>query len=44
VLWQFVLVDVISIINDKDIVYVTCVVQYLFGLYEGSDVGVFYVL
>jgi hypothetical protein len=41
VLCQFVLVGVFSIINDEDIVYVTCVVLYLFGLYEGSDVGMF---
>ena len=41
VLCQFVLVGVISITNDEDIVYVTGVVQYLFGLYEGSDVGMF---
>ena len=40
-LCQFDLVGVISIIDDEDIVYVTCVVQYLFGIYEGSDVGMF---
>jgi len=32
---------VISAINDEDIVCVTGVVQYLFALYEGSDVGMF---
>ena len=41
VLCQFVLVGVNSIINEEDIVYVTGVVQYLFGLYEESDVGMF---
>jgi len=30
-----------STINDEDIIYVTGVEQYLFGIYEGSDVDVF---
>ena len=38
---QFVLVGVNSNIIDEDIVYVTCVVEYLLELYEGFDVGVF---
>jgi len=38
---QFVLVGVIGIINDENIVYVTGELQYLFGLYEESDVGMF---
>jgi len=41
VLYQVVLVGAFSIINDDDIIYVSGVRQYLFGLYEGSDVDVF---
>ena len=40
-LCQFVLVGINSNIIDEDIVYVTCVVEYLLELYEGFDVGVF---
>ena len=38
---QVVLVGTFSNINDEDIIYVTGVEQYLFGIYEGSDVDVF---
>ena len=30
-----------SIINNEDIIYVTGVEQYLFGIYDWSDVDVF---
>jgi len=40
-LCQVVLVGAFSIINDEDIIYVTGVEQYLFGIYEGSDVDMF---
>jgi len=41
VLCQVVLVGAFSIINDEDIISVMGLEQYLFEIYEGSDVDVF---
>jgi len=40
VLCQVVTVCCFGVVSDKDVIYVPDVKQYVFGLYEGSDVDV----
>jgi len=44
VLCQVVMVCCFGVVNDEDVIYVLGVKEYVFGLCEGSDVDVFYVL
>ena len=44
VLCQIVMVGCFGIIDDKNVIYISGVKQYVFGLYEGFDVDLFKVL
>jgi len=43
VLCQVVMVCCFGVINEEDVINLPVVKQYVFYLYEGSDVDVFYV-
>ena len=43
-LCQIVMVGYFGIIDDKKVIYISGIKQYVFGLYEGFDVDLFKVL